>query len=164
MRKIKEVLQLRRELGLGRRQTGRICPISHNTVAEYEQRTQAAGLSWPLPEHLDDQALAALLFPSWIFRLKRPPCPDGGANQSGQMFQRFRCIVREIVTLQYVEIIFRKAIKEGGRKEGKAGKKERLIFLVLLPISWSKGVEDSRGQGFKGLFSKDFINAWRALN
>jgi len=63
MRKIKEVLRLRWELGLGCRQTGRSCSISHNSVAEYEQRAQAAGLSWPLPEDLDDQALEALLFP-----------------------------------------------------------------------------------------------------
>ena len=63
MRKIKEVLRLRWELGLGCRQTGRSFSISHNTVAEYEQRAQAAGLSWPLPEDLDDQALEARLFP-----------------------------------------------------------------------------------------------------
>ena len=75
MRKIKEVLRLRWEVGLGRRQTGRICSISHNTVAEYEQRAQEAGLSWPLPEHLDDQALAALLFPSPTLPVSTHPRP-----------------------------------------------------------------------------------------
>jgi hypothetical protein len=36
------------------------------------------------------------------------------------------------------------------------------IFKVLLPISWEKGVKDSRIQGFKGLFSKDFLNTLSA--
>ena len=36
----------------------------------------------------------------------------------------------------------------------------RFIFLVLLQISWRKGFEDSRGQGFKGLFSIDFVNSF----
>ena len=35
--------------------------------------------------------------------------------------------------------------------------------MVLLTISWSKGV-DSRFRGFKDLFSKDFINAWSILS
>jgi hypothetical protein len=38
---------------------GRICSISPNTIVEYEQRLLSAGLSWPLPGHLDDQASAA---------------------------------------------------------------------------------------------------------
>jgi len=75
MRKIKEVLRLRWEVGLGRRQIGRSCSISHNTVAEYEQRAQEAGLSWPLPGHLDDQALAALLFPSLTLPVPTHPRP-----------------------------------------------------------------------------------------
>ena len=56
MRKIKEVLRLRWELGLGRRQTGRICSISHNTVAEYEQRA------------LDGRAVLALYRSIWTIR------------------------------------------------------------------------------------------------
>ena len=32
----------------------------------------------------------------------------------------------------------------------------QLIFLVLLQFSWRRGSKGSRGQGFKGLFSKDF--------
>ena len=75
MRKIKEVLRLRWELGLGHRQTGRICSISHNTVTEYEQRALTAGLSWPLPADLDDQALAALLFPSPTIPVSHQPRP-----------------------------------------------------------------------------------------
>ena len=38
------------------------------------------------------------------------------------------------------------------------------IFLVLLQFSWRRGSKDSRGQGFKGLFFKDFISAFNILS
>ena len=50
MRKLKEVLRLRYELGLGQRQIARSCSIGHGTVYEYLKRAQAAGVTWPLPE------------------------------------------------------------------------------------------------------------------
>jgi predicted transcriptional regulator len=53
MRKIKEVLRLRFELGLGQRQIARSCSISQATVHEYLRRASAAGLSWPLAEDWD---------------------------------------------------------------------------------------------------------------
>jgi len=40
----------------------------------------------------------------------------------------------------------------------------RILILVLLPTSWRRGSKDSRGQGFKGLFSKDFISAFNILS
>ena len=43
MRKLKEVLRLRYELGLGQRQIARSCSIGHGTVYEYLKRAQAAG-------------------------------------------------------------------------------------------------------------------------
>jgi hypothetical protein len=36
--------------------------------------------------------------------------------------------------------------------------------MVLLQFSWRRGSKDSGGQGFKGLFSKDFINAFNLLS
>ena len=50
MRKIKEILRLRWELGFSRRQTARSCRVSHSTVSEYENRARQAGLSWPFPD------------------------------------------------------------------------------------------------------------------
>jgi len=41
---------------------------------------------------------------------------------------------------------------------------EELKHGVLLPISWEKVVQDSRGQGFKGLFSKNFISGFNILS
>ena len=64
MRKIKEVLRLKFELGFANRQIARSCKVSHSTVADYLQRAEAAGLnSWPLPADLDETGLEARLFP-----------------------------------------------------------------------------------------------------
>ena len=64
MRKIKEVLRLKFELGLANRQIARSCAINHSTVADYLHRAETAGLSsWPLPASLDEAVLEAQLFP-----------------------------------------------------------------------------------------------------
>ena len=52
MRKTKEVLRLRFELGLGQRQIARSCGMGLGTVHEYLERAAAAGIGWPLPEGL----------------------------------------------------------------------------------------------------------------
>lgn len=63
MRKAKEVLRLYYENRLGIRQIGRSLSISHVTVSNLLNRFKAAGLSWPLPESLDEASLEALLYP-----------------------------------------------------------------------------------------------------
>jgi len=50
MRKIREVLRLHFELGMGQREIARACSISQSTVHEYLKAATAAGVSWPLPE------------------------------------------------------------------------------------------------------------------
>ena len=50
MRKTKEVLRLRFEVGLGLRQIARSCSIGLGTVHEHLQRAEAAGVTWPLQE------------------------------------------------------------------------------------------------------------------
>ena len=62
MRKLKEVLRLRYELGLGQRQIARSCSIGQGTVYEYLKRAQAAGVTWPLPEGWEDRRLEEALF------------------------------------------------------------------------------------------------------
>jgi transposase len=49
--------------GLSSRQVARSCRIARSTVGEYLRRAQEAGLSWPLPEGLDDGQLEQRLFP-----------------------------------------------------------------------------------------------------
>ena len=63
MRKIREVLRLRWEQGLSHRQIVASCKLGQGTVGEYLRRASAAGLTWPLPEGLTDDALERQLFP-----------------------------------------------------------------------------------------------------
>ena len=58
---IKEILQHRHGLGLTRAQTATAVGVSTGTVSHILERASAAGLSWPLPEGLDDEALRARL-------------------------------------------------------------------------------------------------------
>src|SRR5260370_41414701 len=54
---VKEVLRLT-AAGLSQRQIGRSLHLSHGVVGKYQAAAQRVGLSWPLPEELDDAALA----------------------------------------------------------------------------------------------------------
>lgn len=77
MRKIREVLRLKRECKLPHRAIARSCSISHSTVGEYVRRAQAAGLSWPLPEELDDDTLFRRLYPDAVRSPRSSrPLPD----------------------------------------------------------------------------------------
>ena len=62
MRKTTEVLRLR-AAGMSARQITRSVGVARSTVAEYCRRADAAGVSWPLPEGMDDDGLDAVLFP-----------------------------------------------------------------------------------------------------
>jgi len=75
MRKIKEVLRLKHSCGLSSRAIARSCRLARSTVAEYLRRADAAGLSWPLPDDVDEPALEAALF---------PPAPTIPAEQRPQ--------------------------------------------------------------------------------
>ena len=75
MRTIKEVLRLKWSFGLGRRAIAKSCGIAKSTVIEYLRRTEKAGLSWPLPNDLDDTALEHLLYPPAIISDSPRPIP-----------------------------------------------------------------------------------------
>jgi transposase len=64
MRKIREVLRLKAEVGLSNRKVAVSCSIGSSTVSDYINRARAAGLWWPLPEGLSEVELERLLFPS----------------------------------------------------------------------------------------------------
>jgi hypothetical protein len=61
MRKIREVLRLS-ALGLAQHQIAASCSMVQSTVHKYLKLAQAAQLTWPLPETLNDQKLDELLF------------------------------------------------------------------------------------------------------
>jgi transposase len=64
VRKAREILRLKHEVGLGVRQIARSLHISHGTVLNYLGRAEEAGIGWPLPAEVDDKELGELLFSS----------------------------------------------------------------------------------------------------
>jgi transposase len=81
MRKIKEVLRLKYDLGLKHRQIARSCSIGLGTVHDYLTRAGAAGISWPLPDGWDDEQVEAALYgaePTHARQPQRTP-PDFSA-------------------------------------------------------------------------------------
>jgi transposase len=66
MRKIREILRLCWGSRLSARQAASSCGVGRTTIKEYLDRAEKAGLSWPLPEDLDEVTLENRLFPSTI--------------------------------------------------------------------------------------------------
>ena len=63
MRRIRDLLRLKFSHGLSDRAVATSLGIAKGSVGGYLRRARAAGLSWPLPEGLDDDDLELLLFP-----------------------------------------------------------------------------------------------------
>jgi transposase len=62
MRQLREILRLRFEAGLAQRAIASSCSIGLGTVYESLRRFARTGLSWPLPEGVDDAELESRLF------------------------------------------------------------------------------------------------------
>src|ERR1700761_7144883 len=77
MRRIREVLRLRHQ-GLTERVVAQTLGVSNGVVHGYVRRARLAGLSWPLPQGLDDEGLELLLFPASTAASQsdRRPVPD----------------------------------------------------------------------------------------
>ena len=75
MRKVREIIRLRFGEGLSMRAVSASLQIPLTTVTDHVSRARRAGLSWPLPEDLDDEALEARLFAS-AQPLRARPSPD----------------------------------------------------------------------------------------
>jgi len=63
MRKIREILRLSLACKQSRKLVARSCNVGKTTVTDTIARATAAGISWPLPEDMDDEALERLLYP-----------------------------------------------------------------------------------------------------
>jgi len=92
MRKIREVLRLRGEFGLSVRSIAQSCKMARSTVAEYLRRARECGLTWPLPDGLDDTALGRRLFPA-------SPTPNDDPRPEPQWPTVLRELKRKGVTL-----------------------------------------------------------------
>lgn len=64
MRKTREILRLKYELGLSNRQIAAGLHLSHTCVGNYLQQAREAGLTWPLADDIQEDQLRDLLFAS----------------------------------------------------------------------------------------------------
>ncbi len=105
MRKTREILRLRWSVGLAGRAAARSCKVSASTVHDVLARAKQAGLSWPLPDKLDDAGLEALLYPGAPASRQRP-LPDCAV-----MYRELR---RKGVTLQLLWHEYRERYPDDG--------------------------------------------------
>ena len=75
MRKIREVLRLKAG-GFSKRRIAASLGISATAAMECVQRARRAGLTWPLPEWLDDVALELRLYPPPAAKDEQRPLPN----------------------------------------------------------------------------------------
>lgn len=101
LRKIREILRLKWELGLSNRTIARSCRTSHSTVGEYVKRAETAGLKWPLPEDIDDEKLTELLFPRTGQEQKQTiPVPDW---EKVHTELRRKGVTQQLLWMEYIE-------------------------------------------------------------
>jgi transposase len=106
MRKIKEILRLRFEVGLPLRQIARSCGLGKSTVSECLARFEGAGLSWPAALQLDEATLEGKLYPpAPLARTAARPLPDWAAVH--------RELRRKGVTLTLLWYEYRAAYPDG---------------------------------------------------
>ena len=93
MRKAREILRLKHELGLTNRQIGASLHLSHVSVGKYLQRAGEAGVAWPVPPTISDGELWDLLRGA-----QRPP--EAAGRPLPSMAHVHRELRRSGVTLQ----------------------------------------------------------------
>ena len=63
MRKVRDLLRLKHTLGMSLRQISEATGIGKTVVGEYVRRAGVIGITWPVPEEIDDTELERRLFP-----------------------------------------------------------------------------------------------------
>lgn len=109
MRKIREVLRLRYELGLSTRAIASSCSIAKGSVGDYLKRAEKAGLTWEQARDLSDAEVESRLFRyvGWNEPNTRAPIDYAWVHRE---------LRRPGVTLQQLWIEYREAaVQRGGR-------------------------------------------------
>jgi hypothetical protein len=57
MRKVREVLRLKHTLGMSYRQISETTGVGKTVIGEYLRRAGVIGITWPVPEEIDDAEL-----------------------------------------------------------------------------------------------------------
>jgi transposase len=104
MRKIRDALRLRFGEGLSIRLVSASLGLPHTTVQDCLRRASEAGLSWPLPEDLGDDALEARLY-------RRAPLPETRPLPDFEYLHRE--LRRPAVTLMLLWFEYREAHPDG---------------------------------------------------
>jgi transposase len=63
MRKVRDVLRLKHMLGMSLRQISEATGVGKTVIGEYVRRAGVIGITWPVPEEIDDAGLERRLFP-----------------------------------------------------------------------------------------------------
>ncbi len=78
MRKVREVLRQRYACGASERVIAQSLGIGRTAVGEYIRRAAVVGITWPVPDELDDTALERKLFaPAGYNPRSRSRCRTG---------------------------------------------------------------------------------------
>ena len=62
MRKVREVLRLKHAVGLSYREISEATGVGRTAVWEYIRRAEVIGITWPVPDDVDDAGLERRLF------------------------------------------------------------------------------------------------------
>ena len=100
MRKIREIARLRLGLGYSERKTAESCGVGKATVGDCIRRLLKEGLSWPLPDDLDDGALEARLYTPPAASVAKGPTPDWALV--GLELRR-KGVTRQLLWQEYIE-------------------------------------------------------------
>ncbi len=103
MRKVKEILRLRFGLGLLQNQISRSCSIGQATVHRDLRKAAAAGLTWPLPDDLDDRRLEELLFPAAVGRPSQLTRPLPDFDEVQRQLQTHKHLTLQLIWEEYRE-------------------------------------------------------------
>ncbi len=101
MRRIRELARLSFGLGRSHREIAASLGVAVGTVNKYVRRAKKAGLSWPLPEGMDDAALTAALRSASSEALERKPEPDW--EETHRELRRGKGVTRRLLWLEYRE-------------------------------------------------------------
>jgi len=107
MRHIKKILSLKHENGLTVREIARSCGLPPSTVGDYLKRAEAAALSWPLPEALNEEELLERLLDTGAPAAAEPERP---LPQWSKMHEELR---RKGVTLHLLWQEYKEVHPEG---------------------------------------------------
>jgi transposase len=129
MRKFKEVLRLKYEHQLTNRKIAKSCAMSHVTVGKYLALAEKAGITWPLPDGIDDGELERRLYQKVDRAVaQKPTMPP--------MEDLFKELKRKHVTLQLLWYEYKQTQPDG----------YQYSYFCELYQKWRKGLDISLRQ------------------